>query len=261
MELNLPPGLFGIIKGWLEKLIFLKAYIISHNAYISRTSKLHFKELTHEIEYDVKLASRYISNSESPMSKLYIKTGKNNAYNRFSGYVKAFSGSVCYQNKIDLELICDEQVVITYLPSIPLKEITIADNEIYTTYSEITLSGIFYGDCGVTNKVSDTFGFPTYTEFLNSTWRRRWDYIWNLDFIEFEFDEMRHALIYTLAGPFAFIAYSNTYVGFFGVIKKQWNKLVLNVIANKKILKVYWWATMPLRVRRWKTHKTFESDS
>ncbi|TOA42811.1 hypothetical protein CGK27_24020, partial [Vibrio parahaemolyticus] len=68
MEFKLPPGLFGLIKNWLEKLIFLRAYIISHNDYVSRTSKLHFKELADEIDYDVKLASRYISNNEVPMS-------------------------------------------------------------------------------------------------------------------------------------------------------------------------------------------------
>ncbi|TOA43128.1 hypothetical protein CGK27_23925, partial [Vibrio parahaemolyticus] len=81
-------------------------------------------------------------------------------------------------------------------------------------------------------------------------------------FLEFEFGEMRHALIYTLAGPFAFMVHSNTYVGFWGKVKKLWDKLVLNVLANKKALKVYWWVTMPLRVRRWQTHnKQFKSDS
>lgn len=262
MEFKLPPGLFGLIKNWLEKLIFLRAYIISHNDYIYRTSKLHFKELADEIDYDVKLASRYISNDEVPMSKLYVKTGKNNIYNHFTGYVKAFSGNVCYQNPIDIELVSDEQVVITHLPSIPLKDITIDDDGIVTTYSEVTLSGVFYGEGGVTKEISDTFGSPTYTEFLNSTWSRKWDHVWNLDFLEFEFGEMRHTLIYTLAGPFAFIAHSNTYVGFLGKVNKLWDKLVLNVITNQKALKVYWWATMPLRVRRWQTHnKAFKSDS
>ncbi|KER63245.1 hypothetical protein [Aeromonas hydrophila] len=127
MEFKLPPGLFGLIKNWLEKFIFLRAYAISHNDYINRTSKLLFKELVDEISYDMKLASRYISNNEVPMSKLYFKTGKDNVYNRFSGYVKAFSGSVCYQNKIDLEFIPESQLVITSLPSIPLKDIAIDD--------------------------------------------------------------------------------------------------------------------------------------
>ncbi|MGL6372433.1 hypothetical protein ACSZMY_01770 [Aeromonas hydrophila] len=262
MEFKLPPGLFGLIKNWLEKFIFLRAYAISHNDYINRTSKLLFKELIDEISYDMKLASRYISNNEVPMSKLYFKTGKDNVYNRFSGYVKAFSGSVCYQNKIDLEFIPESQLVITSLPSIPLKDIAIDDGGIYTSYSNVTLSGMFYGEGGVIKEVHDTFGFPTYTEFLNSTWSRKWDHVWNLDFLELEFSEMRQSLIYTLAGPFAFITNSNTYVGFWGGVKKLWDKFVLNVIANKKALKVYWWATMPFRVKRWQRHsKVFKSDS
>ncbi|MFM5352082.1 hypothetical protein ACSZNH_17920 [Aeromonas dhakensis] len=261
MDFNLPPGLFGLIKGWLEKKIFLRAYIVSHDRYICRTSKLHFKRLVSAIDYDVKLASRYISNTEVPMSKLYVKTQGGNVYNRFSGYVKAFSGRVCYQNYIDIELIFDEQITIVHLPSIPLKNITFDEDGIYSTYSDVTLSGVLYGEGGVTEKVSSIIGSPTYTEFLNSTWVRKWDHVWNLDFLELEFGEMKHSLIYKLAGPFALLACSNTYVGFFGAIKKQWDKFIINIIANEKVLKVYWWITMPIRVRRWQKSKTFKCDS
>jgi len=204
MDLDFSFGILGALKQKIEKIIFYEAYSFSHKDYLKFHNRLLFRYMAEGIEVDVYLENKHLSNEELPLSKLYLKTSSNNEYKRLTGHILAYDGSVVYQNPVNVLFNKPEELIIYYLPNLPLKEVFI-DDGVYTTYSEVELKGELEDSEGNKKEVDHRIGGPTYTEFLNSEWERKWGAIWNLDFLVQEYRNYRLRLIVRLAGSLALL--------------------------------------------------------
>jgi hypothetical protein len=114
--------------------------------------------------------------------------------------VEADAGYVKYQDFITL-IDVDQTPLVVNLPRIPLKEIEFTrNNRIITTYDNVRVK-VKIIDSSVSeyeSKAESLSISPTYTEFLNSRWDKKWGFVWNLDYIESCKVELRHKLQFYL---------------------------------------------------------------
>jgi len=134
------------------------------------------------------------------MSFIIIRNKSDRLFERVELLVEADAGYVKYQDFTTLIDVGETPVVVN-LPRVPLKEIEFSsNNRIITSYKNAKVK-IAILDQSLSERESKSESQainPTYTEFLNSRWDKKWDTVWNLDYIESCKTDLRHKLQYYL---------------------------------------------------------------
>ncbi len=197
IDVSLPAGTLGLLVDPVTKYLFLGAYRVSHQEHLKRfQAGKRFDELGRFFEFDIHLECNHISNSTIPMSFLILRNISGRSFQRIELLVEADAGYVKYQDFTTLIDVGKTPLVVN-LPRIPLKEIELTgSNRIVTTYDKVSIKIAILDDSiseheskGESHSIC-----PTYTEFLNSKWDKKWDCFWNLDYIESCKTDLRHRL-------------------------------------------------------------------
>ena len=186
VDVSIPAGTLGLLIDPITKFLFLDAYKVSHEEHLEhyRPGK-RFHALGRFLEYDIHLESDHVSNATVPMSFLILRNISDRTFHRVDLLVEADAGSVKYQDFTTLIDVGSTPLVV-HLPRIPLKEMDVQNNRIITTYNKVWVKATI-SDNSLSEyeaKAESPRLSPTYSEFLNSRWKRKWDVIWNLDYIE-----------------------------------------------------------------------------
>lgn len=201
VDVSLPAGTLGLLIDPVTKFLFLKPYRVSHEEHLKRSQMgKRFDALGSFFEFDIHLEGNHISNSTVPMSFLILRNTSKSSFQRIDLLVEADAGYVKYQDFTTLVDVGETPLVVN-LPRIPLKEIELtSNNRIITTYDKVRVKIKIHDEAlrdheskGDSHSIS-----PTYTEFLNSRWDKKWDHFWNLDYIESCKTELRHRLQFYL---------------------------------------------------------------
>lgn len=201
VDVSLPAGTLGLLIDPVTKFLFLKSYRISHEEHLKRFRMgKRFDALGSFFEFDIHLECNHISNSAVPMSFLILRNTSERSFERIELLVEADAGYVKYQDFTTLVDVGKTPLVVN-LPRIPLKEIELtSNNRIITTYDKVRIKINIHDDLlsdyeakGESHSIR-----PTYTEFLNSRWDKKWDQFWNLDYIESCKTDLRHRLQFYL---------------------------------------------------------------
>jgi hypothetical protein len=201
VDVSLPAGTLGLLIDPVTKFLFQETYRVSHEEHLKRFQMgKRFDALGSFFEFDIHLECNHISNSTVPMSFLILRNTSVRSFQRIDLLVEADAGYVKYQDFTTL-LDVDKTPLVVNLPRIPLKEIELtSNNRIVTTYDKVRIKIEIHDE-----KLSDHESkgeshpiSPTYTEFLNSRWDKKWDRFWNLDYIESCKTELRHRLQFYL---------------------------------------------------------------
>lgn len=201
VDISLPAGTLGLLIDPITKHLFLNSYQVSHEEHLKRFQiGRRFDSLGRFFEFDIHLECNHISNSTVPMSFLILRNTSDRTFRRVELIVEADAGYVKYQ---DFNTLVDigKTPLVVYLPRIPLKEIELThDNKIITTYKNVVVKvEILDESLSGNESTGESYPIsPTYTEFLNSRWERKWDTFWNLDYIESCKTDLRHKLQYYL---------------------------------------------------------------
>lgn len=185
-EISFPLGILSFLKDWLTKRLFLNSYITSHQEYLKWKHFPVRHKLGHFFEYDLHLESCYISNSETPLSYLVVQNISDTTIERVEFVVEATSGDTVYQDSAIISGMAAKKYKIN-LPRIPLQNLDVSsDGRIFSTYNRVkVLSHILDENIDELKRDAASREFtPMLSEFLNSSWSRKWGNIWNLDFIE-----------------------------------------------------------------------------
>lgn len=201
IDISIPAGTLGLLTDPITKFLFLDAYRISHEEHLKRfqTGK-SFQSIGEFFEYDIHLECNHVSNSTVPMSFVILRNKSDRIFERVELLIEADAGYVKYQDFTTLIDVGETPIVVN-LPRIPLKEIEFtSNNRIITSYKSAKVK-IVIPDQSLSERESKSESHaisPTYTEFLNSRWDKKWDTVWNLDYIESCKTELRHKLQYYL---------------------------------------------------------------
>jgi hypothetical protein len=201
IHLSLPIGTLGLFKDKLTQRLFLESYEVSHQEHLKRfQTGRNFHELGEFFEFDLHLECNYVSNSTVPMSFLILRNRTERAFDRVEILVQASAAYVKYQDFTTL-IDVGETPFVVYLPRIHLKEVEFTNsNRIITSYNEVTVTAFIHDGSisGHQSKAQSSSICPTYTEFLNSRWDKKWGTVWNLDYIESRKIDLRHTLQFFL---------------------------------------------------------------
>ena len=201
VDVSLPAGTLGLLLDPITKFLFLDTYRISHEEHLKRfQAGKSFEELGQFFEFDIHLECNHISNSTIPMSFIILRNKSDRRFERAELLVEADAGYVKYQDFTTLIEIGETPLVIN-LPRIPLKEIEFTSNDrIITTYKSAKVKLHILDQALPEHEAkSESHSIrPTYTEFLNSRWDRKWDTVWNLDYIENCKSELRQKIQFYL---------------------------------------------------------------
>jgi len=245
--------------------MFLPAYMASHAAYIERSCiGKPWKKLGDHFEFDIHLESNFLSNETSPTSCLFLR---NLSGKEFSSVEILVTAEAAYGRYQDLAVLRDvgEIPEIVKLPRIPLKEVEITeDGKLHTIYKEVTVQlWVLASPCGPALEHLKFPPFrPSYTEFLNSTWVKKWDTVWNLDYIESLKRRMREKMMWF------FITRNrhNVYGEPRSLLYRAYKLLRLScgiplygLLSHKFILPIFFWTPVVLRFKN--LEKTIERQA
>lgn len=202
IDISLPAGTLGLFTEKITKWLFLASYQVSHEEHLKRfQAGKRFRELGEFFEFDIHLECDHVSNATVPTSFLILRNRSGRTFSRIELLVEANGGYVKYQDFTTLIAVEDTPLVV-YLPRIPLKEIEFTSaNRIVTSYRDVTVTVFIRDDASIPEYKVQAKSLPispTYTEFLNSSWDRKWGTVWNLDYIESSKTDLRHKLLFYL---------------------------------------------------------------
>lgn len=201
VDISLPAGTLGLLIDPITKFLFQEPYRVSHQEHLKRfQAGKRFDALGQFFQFDIHLECDHISNSTVPMSFLILRNISGRSFQRVELLVEADAGYVKYQDFTTLVDIGKIPLVVN-LPRIPLKEIELTnDNRIVTAYDNVRVMIEINDDSlSIYESRSESGPIrPTYTEFLNSRWDKKWGHVWNLDYIESSKTKLRHRLQYYL---------------------------------------------------------------
>jgi hypothetical protein len=187
VDISIPAGALGMLTDGITKFLFLGSYQVSHQEHLKRLQVgRRFEELGEFFEFGIHLECDHLSNITVPKSILMLRNRSSRIFERVALLVEATSSHSKYQ---DFTTLIDVGVtpLVVYLTKIPLKEIAVSDsNRITRSYDHVIVT-LFIKDSEIPEyktKVTSWPIKPSYTEFLNSSWDKKWGAVWNLDYIE-----------------------------------------------------------------------------
>jgi hypothetical protein len=253
---SLPAGALGVLLDPITKFLFLDSYRVSHNEHINRFQiGKRFDELGEFFEFDIHLECNYLSNSTVPMSFIILRNKSSREFSRIELLVEADAGYVKYQDFSVLKNVGDIPLAVN-LPRIPLREVELtSNNRILMTYEKVQVELNIIDDsleasrCFAKSRIIS----PSYTEFLNSSWDKKWDFVWNLDYIESKKRELRDKLYYYLAGRYKWPVFGEPKNVFFMVYKRF--RFIVGVplfkaVGNRRVLAILFWLPIFLRLKK-----------
>jgi hypothetical protein len=256
VDVSIPAGTLGLLIDPITKFLFLNTYKISHEEHLKRfrTGK-RFDELGRFFEFDIHLECNYLSNSTIPMSFIIIRNKSEKKFSRVELLVEADAGYVKYQDFTTLIDIESTPLVVN-LPRIPLKEIEFtSNNHIVTTYKDIRIKiKIIDDSINEYDASAESYAInPSYTEFLNSSWDKKWESMWNLDYIESNKNEIRHKLQYHLitrnkwpiSGESTNIFYQS-----YKILRLLVGMPLFKVLSNKYVIATIFWVPIFTRLKK-----------
>lgn len=255
-EVTIPAGMFSWLIDPITKFLFFDSYNASHIAYSKRlATRRKFKDLGSLFEYDIHLECDHISNSTVPMSVLLIKNKSDLKFSRVEILVEACAGYAKYQDFTTLIDVTDVPLIIL-LPRIPLKEMHFTDDfRIVTPYQHAVIKLNILDDnvSSVQSEAMSQYIYPSYTEFLNSHWDRKWEQVWNLDFIEGKKEDLRVTWKYYLVTRTMFpITEESTsiFVNTLNKILAYVGVPIFKLMDRRWIVNTLFWTPIFLRLRR-----------
>lgn len=201
VDISIPAGTLGLFTDRVTKFLFLASYQVSHQEHLKRfQAGKRFDELGEFFEFDIRLECDHISNATVPASFIILRNRSTQTFERVELLVEADAGYVKYQDFTTLIAVGETPLVVN-LSRIPLKEIEFtSQNKIITPYNQVTVT-LYIRDCTIPEyqaKATSRPFHPSYTEFLNSSWDKKWGTMWNLDYIESCKTDVRYKLQYYL---------------------------------------------------------------
>jgi hypothetical protein len=249
---NIPAGLFSWIKKPFLKWVFRDAYVSSHNRYIKHSKNLSYKPVTPNLQFMLHLENKYFHNQELPISELYLKLEKGHSISHITGYVTATNKNVQYQNPVDVSPGSETELSIVLLPQLPLKDITYSEGLFYMSYTDVWFSGAINYSNNTEEDFKVHWHSPMYSEFTNSEWDKKWNFVWNLDYLNSEKTNFRHRIVTNLAGPLAYLDSAPNYrrKTLLSIVRSYWAWFIVNGIAHPKITDFVFWLLVAFRAKK-----------
>jgi hypothetical protein len=262
VDVSLPVGTLGFFKEKITKFLFLPSYRVSHNRFLERSQAgKHFQALGEFFEFDLHLESDHLSNATVPMSFVVLRNRSGQIFSRIEVHVQATARHVEYQDFTTLIEVGERPVVIN-LPRIPLKEMQVTESDgITTTYDNARVSISILDDAipvqqarAKSHRIT-----PSYTEFLNSEWDKKWDVVWNLDYIETCKNELRDRLRFYFVTRNRFPMEGEPRCRLYRKYKHL--RLVLGrpfhwVLGQDRVIAMIFWVPIFIRLRRLASRKS-----
>lgn len=256
-DIALPAGSLGLLANPITKFLFYKSYEISHQEYLRRNQiGQRFENIGKYFSFDIHLESDYISNATIPISSLVLRNISEKKFKRIELIVKAEADYAAFQDFTTLFDVDDKQLVIN-LPRIPLKQLDITkDHKIIRTYNKVQVKIRIIDDPSITQNDAESESLPihpSYTEFLNSRWDKKWDAVWNLDFIESLKDDIHVKLRYYLItrNRYRVAGEPNTRIyNLYKFARRQISRPVYWLIGRDRVVTVIFWMPIFLRLKK-----------
>ena len=168
----------------LTKRLLLPTYRHSHSLWVSRHRLgAHWTDSHGYFEY-----STYIATSADPeprSSKLAIRT-MSDEIDLLELIIEADSGAARYQELVTVVDVTTKPIIYT-LVNIPHEELLDVSSEGGVRFSwhsfHVSVRSMRLKSGIEVGPYSSLVAHPTYSWLLNSTWKRRWGVLWNLDAI------------------------------------------------------------------------------
>ncbi|NRA74074.1 MAG: hypothetical protein HRU36_04980 [Rickettsiales bacterium] len=187
------------ILGVSSKVLFAKAYVLSHNNYFDKKCEKTFEPVSDCLEYELSLPYK-ISDSKDDNRFIIIKSKDNVKYSKVTLVITTYSNSISikFQQVITLFSV-DSVPYMVYLKNIPCREAMIMNNGIFFNYETVEIKiQEMYDNIG--KKINKEFATVrlriTNTDLLNDEWVKRWGSLWNINAIEREKSELIDLLVY-----------------------------------------------------------------
>lgn len=181
---------------WLEKVIFYKHYNFSHHHYLRKKYKKRWRSISDQVMYHLDLEDVYY-NGIVFFSKLYLKPIISNK----NDVIEIDFSLIARCNKIDYvhpikHGFYDDNVAVFTLTNIPLKELRIVNNRVFTSfdtyYFQINQIHI-KKECVVKDIKSLEYNLM-YFEELNGEFIKKWGRYWNLSLYKSAREEFKIAI-------------------------------------------------------------------
>lgn len=161
-------------------------YIQSHRVYLTqRVPGKHWRRLGDALEYDLATTNDFIVEcGGEPLLLLRAASSVQSPIRRVVVRVTTHKGERKRQlAPVRVDNIGGDVVEIP-LPGMPVEWLSMTKAGIVSAYDTVTVE-LLEQQVGMTNEVFDhppvDFLYPTYTDYLNGNFERRWGELWNLD--------------------------------------------------------------------------------
>ena len=255
IELSLPTSLLKSLWNPITKFLFLESYQISHEMYWKRNQLgKRFTKLGMFFEYDIHLQCKYLSNSEIPVSSILIRNKSEENFKKIELIVEVSRRTIKFFDSAILFDV-DNVPIIVKLPKIPLREITFdKDSNFFFTYNSYKVKINAYDeDSNSYKEIGKSTMHLTHTEIINSEWCRKWDCVWNIDYIErnktmFR-SKLRNYFISRNEWPCANEP-KNIFYQKYKMIRLIIGRPIYKVLSEKRVLAILFWLPIFLRIRK-----------
>lgn len=232
---------------WLEKVIFYKHYNFSHWHYLRKKYKKRWCNLSDHVTYHLDLEDVYC-NGNVFFSKLYLKPVKSNK----SDVIEIDFSLIARCNKTDYvhpikHRFYDNNVAVFTLTNIPLKELRIINNNVFTSFDTyyFQINQIYINEENMVRNSKSLEYNLMYFEELNGEFIKKWGRWWNLSLYKSAREEFKIAIAASfLEDP---ILLSNT-------IKKSFLQRmrvsIVRAILTDKCLRFLFWSSLILNLAK-----------
>ena len=229
-------------------------YEQSDHLHKARREEIRWEPLIQGLTYRLFLES-VLTNDPHPVSRIYVMNQSNQRFDRIEISVVARVGKLDYPEVIVVPLLDPGKIASLRLPNIPLLNLSMEGQIIRESchfcsvfVTEIVKSGEAERRIHEVQRWS-----PTYDDFLNGSWSRRWGYLYNTNAIAFYKSDMRDFLKYYVYNEF-WAFHSDLSPMFRTIVLRHryllWpNKCLCTLMCQDWMLSTICWTVLLLRAR------------
>lgn len=238
MDISISLPFIGKLVEKVEKKLFLRYYQNSHSQYI----KHHYTKQWNKVDkygFAFKLHLENINkNNTNDYSYLMIKNDTNKVIRNININIMAESiFEVFIQNIFIDELSVDGKPQTIILNQIPFQELEFYEDGVIRNYNKIFVKLLGCNNVHYTDIVYTTH--PTFTTFLNDSWKEKWGVKWNLQQIEDGKQNLREYIYSKIVG--ANISDMMIYEINYKHPRLFLKSIIYKCLANNLIINIVFW--------------------
>ena len=222
-------------------------YLRSHDKYLTHKSA-RWESVSEDLELCIYLEST-LTDERDPVSFIALRRALNGQrpIDSVELVVEAESELARYEERVVLRNV-GRKPTIRYLRLIPLQEMWLLENRwFHCSYDTIRIyiERVLSEGCAILSNHCHRIYTPTYHDFLNASFARKWGHVYNLDFLERAKDDLSSSIMFSF--------HTTLELSLPRLSNSWWSRVrraLASFMTSRRVISVLFWTALLLRLVR-----------